>query len=74
MLGQVHIPVCVVAIVDFIYSIATLVRATHPQLRKRLSKTLTVVGLVQEVVAVWIQLQSDTVLLVPDRSSRCGVI
>ena len=37
------------------YSIATVVRAAHPQLRKRLRKTLTVVGSVEHVL-VWIQL------------------
>ena len=32
------------------------------------------VGSVEHVVLVWIQLQCDTVLLVPDRSSRCDII
>ena len=36
--------------------------------------TQTVEGFVEEVVLVWIQLQSDTVLLVPDRSRKCGII
>ena len=36
--------------------------------------TQIVVGFVEEVVLVWIQLQCDTVLLVPDRSRRCGII
>jgi hypothetical protein len=36
--------------------------------------TKTVVGFLEEVVLVWIQLQCDTVLLVPDRSRRCGII
>jgi hypothetical protein len=36
--------------------------------------TKTVVGFLEEVVLVWIQLQSDTVLLVPDMSRRCGII
>ena len=73
VLGQVYIPVGVVGITDVIYIIVTVGRAAHPQLRKRLNQTLTVVGLVKNVVLVWIQLQRDTVLLVPDRS-RCGII
>ena len=64
VLGQVHIPLCVVGIADVVYRITTVVRAAHPQLRKRLRKTLTPVGLVKHVLLVWIQLQSDTVLLV----------
>ena len=74
VLGQVHTPLCVVDIDDVIYSIATVVRAAHPQLRKSLRKTLTVVGSVEHVVLVWIQLQSDTVLLSPDRITRCVIM
>ncbi len=72
VLGQVHVPLCVVDIGDVIHSIATVVRTAHPQLRMLLTKT--VVGFVLEVVLVWIQLQRDTVLLVPDRNRRCGII
>ena len=71
VLGQVHVPLCVVDIGDVIH-IATVVRTAHPQLRMLLTKT--VVGFVKEVVLVWIQLQRDTVLLVPDRNRRCGII
>ena len=72
VLGQVHIPLCVVGIGHVIYSIATVVRTTHPELWMLLTKT--VVGFVKAVVLVWIQLDRNTVLLVPDRTSRCGII
>ena len=49
--------------VQVVTHIATIVRTAHPQLRKSLDKTLTVVGLAQEVVAVWTQLHLDTILL-----------
>jgi hypothetical protein len=52
VLVQVHIPLCVVEIGDVIYSIATVVRTEHPQLRILLTKT--VVGFLEEVVLVWI--------------------
>ena len=55
-----HIPLCVVGNGDVIYSIVTVVRTVHTQLRMILTKT--VVGFVKEVVLVWIQLQCDTVL------------
>ena len=48
VLGQVHIPLCVVGIGHVIYSIATVVRTTHPDLWMLLTKT--VVGFVKTVV------------------------
>ncbi len=68
VLRQVHIPLSVVGIGDLIYIIPCVVDTAHPQMRILLTNRGE--GLVLPVVLVWIQLQCDTINLVPVENLR----